>query len=114
MGGSTRSGRHYDAFPVLAFPGYVFSEEPEISFFGATVDLDGEQLAVTAGYANATYLFKRQDQEWIYRFRFFPGQSRKIGSEDYAQIVRIDGCTLLLGTPGEFGGTAHVFNLCHE
>jgi hypothetical protein len=107
-------GGHYDAFPVFAFPGYDYSEEPEISFFGATVDLDGEQLAVTAGYANGTYLFERQGEEWFYRYRLFPDQSRVTGSEDFAQVVSIDGCTLLLGTPGEFGGTVHVFDICPE
>lgn len=105
-------GGHYP--PVLAFPGYVYSEEPEISFFGATVDLDGEQLAVTAGYANGTYVFERQGEEWFYRYRLFPDQTRGGGSEDFAQVVSIDGCTLLLGTPGEFGGTAHVFDICPE
>lgn len=105
-------GEDYYAQPMSAFPGYVYSEEPEISFFGATVDLDGEQLAVTAGYANGTYVFERQGEEWFYRYRLYPDQSRETGSEDFAQVVSIDGCTLLLGTPGEFGGTAHVFEIC--
>lgn len=107
-------GGQYDAFPVLAFPGYIYSEEPEISFFGATVDLDGEQLAVTAGYANGTYVFERRGEEWVYKFRLYPGQTAKGGTEDFAQVVSIDGCTLLLGTPGEFGATAHVFDICPE
>lgn len=94
------------------FPGNVYSEKPEISFFGATVDLDGEQLAVTAAYANGTYVFERRGGEWVYKFRLFPGQSAERGTEDFAQVVGIDGCTLLLGTPGEFGATAHVFDIC--
>ena len=97
---------------AYVFPGHIYSEKPEISFFGATVDLDGEQLAVTAGYANGTYVFERQGEEWFYRYRLYPDQSRETGSEDFAQVVSIDGCTLLLGTPGEFGGTAHVFDIC--
>ena len=105
-------GGQYNAFPVLAFPGYVYSEEPETSFFGATVDLDGEQVAVTAGFANGTYVFEHQGEEWFYRYRLYPDHSRETGSEDFAQVVSIDGCTLLLGTPGEFGGTAHVFDIC--
>jgi hypothetical protein len=31
--------------------------------------------------------------------------------EDFAQVVAINGDTLLLGTPGEFGNSAYVFNL---
>jgi hypothetical protein len=97
---------------AIVFPGHIFSEKPEISFFGATVDLEGEQLAVTAGFANGTYIFERQGEEWFYRYRLFPGQSRDTGLEDFAQVVSIEGCTLILGTPGEFGGTAHVFDIC--
>lgn len=97
---------------AYVFPGHIYSEKPEISFFGATVDLDGEQLAVTAGYANGTYVFEQRGDEWVYKFRLFPGQSAKRGTEDFAQVVSIDGCNLLLGTPGEFGGTAHAFELC--
>jgi hypothetical protein len=99
---------------AFVFPGHIYSEKPEISFFGATVDLDGEQLAVTAGYANGTYVFERRGEEWVYKFRLFPGQTAKGGMEDFAQVVSIDGCTLLLGTPGEFGATAHVFDICPE
>jgi len=96
----------------FVFPGDIYSDDPEISFFGATVDLDGEQLAVTAGYANATYVFERQGQNWVYKYRLYPSQSAEEFWEDDAQIVAIGDCALLLGTPGEFGSTAHVFHLC--
>jgi hypothetical protein len=94
----------------LVFPGDVFSKNPEISFFGATVDLDGDQLAVTAGFANATYLFERLGQDWVYRFSITPTPDGEMW-EDYAQVVALSGGTLLLGTPGEFGNSAYVFNL---
>jgi hypothetical protein len=108
------AGGYFDAFHLLTFPGDIYSEEPQISFFGATVDLDGGQLAVTAGYANGTYVFEQKVEEWVYKFRLYPGQTAKEVAEDYAQVVKIDGCTLLLGTPGEFGATAHVFDICAE
>jgi hypothetical protein len=93
------------------FPGHLFSEAPETSFFGATVDLDGDQLAVTAGFANATYVFEHQDGDWVYRFSVKPGQEKIELWEDSAQVVRISGQTLLLGTPSEFGNSAYVFSL---
>jgi hypothetical protein len=94
----------------FVFPGHLFSEDPEISFFGATVALDGNQLAVTAGFANTTYLIERQGENWLYRFRIRPSQEALFW-EDFAQVVAIHGRTLLLGTPGEFGNSAYVFKL---
>jgi hypothetical protein len=96
----------------FVFPGDVYSENPEISFFGATVDLDENLLAVTAGYANATYVFERQGQDWVYQFRIVPRAEAPGPWEDFAQVVTISGETVLLGTPGEFGNSAYVFDLC--
>jgi hypothetical protein len=101
-------------YASVVFPGHLFSEEPEISFFGATVDLDGKQLAVTAGFANATYVFERRDRDWVYRFSIIPGREGEGLWEDSAQVVRISGDALLLGTPGEFGNSAYVFRLGPE
>lgn len=98
-------------YASFVFPGHLFSEAPEISFFGATVDLDQNQLAVTAGFANATYIFERRDEDWVYRFSITPGQQKEELWEDSAQVVAISGRTLLLGTPSEFGNSAYVFRL---
>lgn len=92
------------------FPGNWYSEKPEITFFGATVDVDGDLLAATAGYANATYVFERQGESWLYRYRVTAGE-RGAQWEDFAQVAALSGDTLLLGTPGEFGNSAHVFRL---
>jgi hypothetical protein len=100
-----------DFYAAFVFPGHIFSEAPEVTFFGATVDLDGNQLAVTAGFANATYLFARRGEEWVYQFRVKPVQEKIELWEDWAQVVRINGRTLLLGTPSEFGNSAYVFSL---
>jgi hypothetical protein len=97
---------------VSVFPGDILSDNPAVSFFGSTVDLDGNRLAVTSGYANATYVFEGGGQNWTYRFSLAPGRTSGEGWEDYAQVVRLSGDTLLLGTPGEFGNSAYVFNLC--
>jgi hypothetical protein len=96
---------------TAVFPGHIFSERPEITFFGATVDLDRSRLAMTAGFANATYVFERSDSEWVYRFSVKPSQEKIELVEDWAQVVRISGQTLLLGTPSDFGNSAYVFNL---
>jgi hypothetical protein len=98
-------------FASWVFPGHIYSEAPEITFFGATVDLHGDRLAVTAGFANATYVFERRDENWLYRFSVKPVQEKREVWEDSAQVVAIDGHTLLLGTPSEFGNSAYVFSL---
>ena len=100
-----------DLFDFI-FPGDLYSASPEITFFGATVDLDGDQLAVTAGFANATYIFENKDGGWVYRFSVIPRNEKMEFWEDFAQVVKISGLTLLLGTPGEFGNSAYVFDLC--
>lgn len=103
-----------DFYASFVFPGHVFSEAPEITFFGATVDLDGNRLAVTAGFSNATYVFERRDEGWVYRFSITPGNEKGELWEDSAQVVRISGDILLLGTPSEFGNSAYVFRLLPE
>ena len=97
---------------VSVFPGDILSDDPVVTFFGSTVDLDGNRLAVTSGYANATYVFEGGGQSWAYRFSLTPGRTSGDIWEDYAQVVRLSGDTVLLGTPGEFGNSAYVFDLC--
>jgi hypothetical protein len=97
---------------VSVFPGDVLSDNPAVTFFGSTVDLDGNRLAVTSGYANATYVFEGGGQNWTYQFSLAPSRTKAEVWEDFAQVVRLSGDTVLLGTPGEFGNSAYVFNLC--
>jgi hypothetical protein len=106
---ATPAANSFDFMSV--FPGDVLSENPAITFFGSTVDLDENRLAVTSGYANATYVFEGGGRNWTYRFSLAPGRTSGDVWEDYAQVVRLSGDTLLLGTPGEFGNSVYVFNL---
>jgi hypothetical protein len=96
----------------FVFPGSIFSENPEVTFFGATLDLDGDRLAVTSGFANSTYLFERQEGSWAYRLRLKPLNKKEELWEDPTQPVALHGRTLVLGTPSEFGNSAYVFDLC--
>lgn len=101
-----------DFFSSHIFPGHLFSEIPEVSFFGATVDMDGNRLAVTSGFANSTYIFEQEDGEWKYRARLKPKNEKVELWEDFTQPVKINSNDLLLGTPSEFGNSAYVFDLC--
>jgi hypothetical protein len=99
-------------YASFVFPGHIYSEAPEITFFGTTVDLDGSLLAATSGFANTTYIFERQDGAWTYRLRLKPQNEKLELWEDFSQLARISNHTVLLGTPGEFGNSAYVFDLC--
>lgn len=112
----TRVTRQEDAEPQYSltgyvFPGHFYSENPEVSFFGTTVDLDGAALAVTAGYTNMTYIFEQQSQDWAARFKIRPRSPDGGVWEDFAQVAALSGDTLLLGTPGEFGDAVYVIDL---
>lgn len=93
------------------FPGHFYSEDPEVSFFGTTVDLEGSKLVVTVGYTNITYIIEQQDEDWMTRFKIKPLSPDGLLWEDFAQVAALSGDTLLLGTPGEFGEAAYVFDL---
>lgn len=94
----------------MVFPGHLYSSDPAISFFGATVDLDADRLAVTSGFANTTHIFQQQeDGAWHYQARIQSKDGEV--TEDYAQIVAISGDTVLLGTPGEFGNSSVFFHI---
>ena len=101
-------------FDAYIFPGHFFSAVPQITFFGATVDLEGDRLAVTSGFAISTYLFERQEGSWIYRLRLKPLNKKVELWEDPTQPVKLSDHTLLLGTPSEFGNSAYVFDLCES
>ncbi len=93
------------------FPGHFYSENPDVSFFGATVDLDEQDLVVTSGYTNITYVFEQQDGDWGARFKIKPRAPENGLWEDFAQVAALSGDTVLLGAPGEFGDAAYVFEL---
>ena len=99
-------------FDAYIYPGHFFSAVPQITFFGATVDLDGDHLVVTSGFSNSTYLFERQDGNWTYRLRLKPLNKKVELWEDPTQGVALHGRMFVLGTPSEFGNSAYVFDLC--
>jgi hypothetical protein len=98
--------------PGAVFPGTLLSERPEVTFFGAAVDLDGDQLAVTSGFSNEAHVFVQAAGGWQFVFKLRPADEDVAFWEDYANVVAISGLNLLLGTPGEFGNSAYVFRLC--
>lgn len=87
-----------------------FAPDPGAAFFGASVDVEGNRLAVIATFANTVYVFERQGPDWIYRFRLIPFADA--GDDFQRRIVIMSGNSLLMGSPGDLGGgTIFVFHL---
>ena len=95
-----------------AVPGALpfFGSDPGPIFFGAYVKLVGSRLGVVSTFANTAYLFERQEDDWVYRCRMYPGPE---GFDDFMRrSVTWDGDIFLLSSPGDLGGgNVFVFNL---
>ena len=88
----------------------MFFPDAGAAFFGASVEFEGNRLAVVSTFANTVYVFERQGPDWIYQFRITPGAD--YGDDFQRRTVAMSGNVLLLGSPGELGGGyAFVFNL---
>ncbi len=79
-----------------------FSSDPAAAFFGSSVDIEGNRLAVISTFANTVDVFEHQGQEWVYRFRLSPGTDY---IDDFQlRTVAMSGSILAQGSPGELGG----------
>lgn len=80
------------------------------AFFGAFVDIEGSRLGVVSTFANAAYVFERQESGWAYRYRITPGP--QVGDDFMRRTVAMSGDKLVLGSPGELGGgDAFIFTV---
>jgi hypothetical protein len=78
------------------------------TFFGCSVALQGNLLLVLSRFSSAVYIYQGQGGSWIDQleviFEYGLG-------EPEAWPIAIDGSTIVEGTPGEFGNSAHVFEI---
>lgn len=78
------------------------------TFFGCSVALQGDLLLVLSRFSSAVYIYQRQGGSWTDQleviFEYGLG-------EPEAWPIAIDGSTVIEGTPGEFGNSAHVFEI---
>jgi hypothetical protein len=69
------------------------------------------RLAVIAACANTVDIFERQGQDWIYQFRFSPGEEILVDNYQH-RIVVMNGSSLFSGSPAELGdGGIFIFSL---
>jgi hypothetical protein len=87
--------------------------DPGAAFFGAFVEFEGNRLAVVSTFANAVYVFDREEEAWNYQFLVTP--ALEFGDDFQRRTVAMSGDRLLLGSPGELGGGyIFVFELITE
>ena len=89
-----------NAMMDLAFPA-------NNTFFGCSVALQGDLLLVLSRFSSTVYVYQGQGANWTDQLEvIFDGLG-----EPEAWPIAIDGSTVVEGTPGEFGNSAHVFEI---
>ena len=89
-----------------------FGHDPGPKFFGAFVEIEGNRLAVVSTFANTAYIFERQGQTWVYRYRLIPVKANGDPDDFQRRTVVMNGNSLLMGSPGDLaGGEVYLFNL---
>ena len=77
------------------------------TFFGCSVALQGNLLLVLPRFSSTVYVYQGQGANWTDQLEvIFDGLG-----EPEAWPIAIDGSTVVEGTPGEFGNSAHVFEI---
>lgn len=90
-----------DALMDLPFPA-------NNAFFGSSVALQGDLLLVEGRLSSAVYVYQRAGDRWIDGLKVIIDQG---AGEFEAWPLAIDGSTVARGSPGEFGNSAHVFEI---
>ncbi len=116
--------RTYDRSGATWLEGPVLSEPPsaESGYFGISIALDGDTLAVGAPYASTgglVYVYARRTSAWALTAEL----AGKTAGDAFGQSVALDGDTLAVGAPGDDGaagsdgrptawgaGAVHVFS----
>ena len=89
-----------------------FGPDPDVIFFGAFVEIEGNRLAVVSTFANTAYVFERLGTDWIYRLRIIPVDEGGDPDDFQRRTTAMSGNNLLMGSPGELGGgEVYLFNL---
>jgi hypothetical protein len=78
------------------------------TFFGSSVALQGDLLLVGSRFSSAVFIYQGERASWTDQLKVIIDQGP---GEFEAWPVAIDGGTVVRGSPGEFGNSAHVFEL---
>jgi hypothetical protein len=78
------------------------------TFFGSSVALQGDLLLVGSRFSSAVFIYQGQRASWTDQLKVIIDQGP---GEFEAWPVAIDGDTVVRGSPGEFGNSAHVFEI---
>jgi hypothetical protein len=90
-----------DAMMDLPFP-------TNNTFFGCSVALQGDLLFVLSRFSSTVYIYQGQGASWTDQLEVIVDYGL---GEPEAWPIAIDGSTVVEGTPGEFGNSAHAFEI---
>ena len=105
-----RQGNDWREQAVLTAPDAIMDQPFTTNhvFFGSSVALQGDLLLVLSRFSSAVFVFQGQGDSWT-------GQLEVATQYGFGEFeiwpIAIDGSTVVWGTPGEFGNSAHVFEI---
>jgi hypothetical protein len=78
------------------------------AFFGSSVALQGDLLLVLSRFSSTVFIYQGQGASWTDQLEV----ATQYGFGEFEiWPIAIDGSTVVWGTPGEFGNSAHVFDI---
>lgn len=105
-----RQGSGWVEQAILTAPDSIL-DQPSLSnhaFFGSSVALQADLLLVLSRFSSAVFIFQGQGASWTEQLEV--ATQYGIGEFEIWPVA-IDGSSVIWGTPGEFGNSAHVFDI---
>lgn len=122
-GGDSSAGLYAGGVHVYGRQGNRWNEQVELTaadammdlpfptnntYFGSSVALQGDLLLVGSRFASAVFIYQGAGDSWTDQLKVIIDQGP---GEFEAWPVAMDGSTVVRGSPGEFGNSAHVFEI---
>jgi hypothetical protein len=105
-----RQGSAWDEQAILTAPDAIMDQPfpSNHAFFGSSVALQGDLLLVLSRFSSAVFIYQGQGASWTDQLEV----ATQYGFGEFEiWPIAIDGSTVVWGTPGEFGNSAHVFDI---
>jgi len=105
-----RQGSEWGEQTILTAPDAIMDQPFATNhvFFGSSVALQGDLLLVLSRFSSAVFIYQGQGASWTDQLEV----ATQYGFGEFEiWPVAIDGSTVVWGTPGEFGNSAHVFDI---
>jgi hypothetical protein len=105
-----RQGSEWVEQAILTAPDAIMDQPFPTNhvFFGSSIALQGDLLLVLSRFSSALFVYQGQAANWTEQLEV----ANQYGFGEFEiWPIAIDGSTVVWGTPGEFGNSAHVFDI---